>query len=80
MKYVYVLASTSVPDQTYVGMTNDLQRRRTEHNAGKCKYTSKYAPWTCLVALRFANDAKADQFEKYLKSGSGRAFTKRHFL
>ena len=80
MKYVYVLVSTSAPDRTYVGVTRDLPRRLKEHDAGKCKHTRKYAPWTCLVALRFAKDATADRFERYLKAGSGRAFMKRHFL
>ncbi len=80
MKYVYVLASNSTPNQTYVGVTGNIERRLAEHNGGKCRHTSKYIPWTCLVALRFANDAKAGAFERYLKTGSGRAFLKRHFL
>jgi len=80
MKYVYVLASNSAPNQTYVGVTSDIERRLAEHNGGRCRHTSKYIPWTCLVALRFASDAKADAFERYLKTGSGRAFLKRHFL
>jgi hypothetical protein len=29
--------------------------------------------------LRFADDAKAEAFETYLKSGSDHAFAKRHF-
>jgi len=80
MKHVYVLTSQTSPGQSYVGLTGDLQRRLAEHNAGKCRHTRKYAPWRCLVALRFAQDSKADDFEKYLKTGSGRAFLKRHFL
>lgn len=80
MKYVYVLASNSVPNQTYVGVTGDIERRLREHNSGKCRHTRKYRAWECIVALRFADDMKADQFEKYLKSGSGRAFLKRHFI
>jgi len=31
------------------------------------------------LRIRFAEDQKADAFEKYLKSGSGHAFAKRHF-
>ena len=80
MKYVYVLASSSARGRIYVGLTSDIGRRLGEHNAGKCGHTRKYRPWECIVALRFADDAKADEFEKYLKSGSGRAFLKRHFL
>jgi hypothetical protein len=32
-----------------------------------------------VVAIRFENNRKAQAFEKYLKSGSGHAFAKRHF-
>ena len=80
MKYVCVLASKSTRDQTYVGVTRNIERRLREHHGGKCRHTRKYVPWTCIVTMRFAEDAKADQFEQYLKSGSGRAFLKRHFL
>jgi hypothetical protein len=31
------------------------------------------------VAIKFEDDQKALAFEKYLKSGSGRAFANRHF-
>jgi hypothetical protein len=31
------------------------------------------------VAIEFQTEAEAIRFEKYLKSGSGRAFAKRHF-
>ena len=80
MKYVYVLTSQASPGRPYVGVTCDLKRRLSEHDRGKGRHTKKYAPWRCLVAMRFAQGSKADDFEKYLKTGSGRAFLKRHFL
>ena len=79
MKYVYLLESISKPGKHYVGITENLNKRTTEHNAGKSPHTSKYTPWRCVVAVRFVNQAKADAFERYLKSGSGHAFAKRHF-
>jgi putative endonuclease len=36
-------------------------------------------PWTVAVSMEFPNERAAVRFEKYLKSGSGRAFTRRHF-
>jgi hypothetical protein len=39
----------------------------------------RYGPWSLVVSMEFPNMAAAIRFEKYLKSGSGRAFTKRHF-
>ena len=64
MKYVYVLQSQTWPDERYVGVTADVQRRLEEHNARKCRHTRKYAPWSCLVALRFADDSRAEDFER----------------
>jgi len=38
-----------------------------------------YRPWTIAVSIEFPTETQALRFEKYLKSGSGRAFAKRHF-
>ncbi len=79
MKCVYLLQSRRRPDQRYVGITNDLAERLKAHNAGKVRHTSKYAPWNVVVVIQFRDDSRAIAFERYLKSGSGRAFAKRHF-
>jgi len=79
LKYVYLLRSTSHPDEKYIGITRDLQSRMVDHNSGKSPHTSKYKPWNLIVALKFEDDRKALAFEKYLKTGSGRAFANRHF-
>jgi predicted GIY-YIG superfamily endonuclease len=78
MKYVYLLKSISHPSERYIGLTSNLKRRPLEHNAGKSSHTSKFAPWKAVVAVRFEDDGKAEAFERYLKSGSGRAFANRH--
>lgn len=78
MKYVYLLRSVPNPTQRYIGMTDNLKGRLEDHNAGKSSHTSKYKPWKIVVAVRFEDDSKALAFEKYLKSGSGHAFAKRH--
>jgi len=41
---------------------------------------SALRPWQLVAAIEFANEQSALAFEKYLKSGSGRAFAKRHFV
>ena len=79
MKYVYLLRSDSNPNQTYVGSTADFTERLKQHNSGKSPYTERFLPWKPVVVLRFDDDQKAEQFERYLKSGSGHAFAKRHF-
>ena len=79
MNYVYLLQSVSNSNQKYTGITENLEKRVNEHNSGKAGHTSKYRPWQIKVAVRFENDRRAGEFEKYLKSGSGRAFAKKHF-
>lgn len=79
MHYVYLLRSLSDPSQTYVGMTGDLKKRFHEHNCGQSKHTAKYMPWSLESYHAFQDKQKALNFERYLKTGSGKAFTKRHF-
>jgi putative endonuclease len=79
MIYVYILRSLAEPERFYSGITIDLKSRLKEHNAGEVLHTSKYAPWRIKNYFAFEDEKKAYAFEKYLKSGSGRAFIKRHF-
>jgi len=79
MKSVYILQSLGDPARHYTGITDDMDQRLHDHNDGKCPHTSKYTPWKLLANIGFDDDAKARAFERYLKSGSGRAFAKKHF-
>jgi predicted GIY-YIG superfamily endonuclease len=79
MKYVYLIQSISHPHKRYVGITTDLNKRLKEHNGGKSPHTTDFKPWKVVVAIRFADNRRANAFEKYLKSGSGHAFAKRYF-
>ncbi len=79
MKYVYILQSLSAPDRYYVGGTMDLKRRFAEHNRGESVHTSKYLPWKLLTYVAFSGPGRADKFEAYLKTASGRAFAKKRF-
>jgi predicted GIY-YIG superfamily endonuclease len=79
MFYVYLLKSEKEPKQVYVGLTTDLRSRCSDHNEGRSPHTSKYRPWRLVCYHAFANKEQATAFEAYLKSGSGRAFRKRHF-
>jgi len=38
------------------------------------RHTLTNHPWSLVVAMEFSSERDADSFEKYLKSGSGRAF------
>lgn len=80
MYYVYIIQSINNSDQIYVGCTEDLEKRLSNHNSGTTPHTEKYKPWKLVMYLAFENKAKAYAFEEYLKSGSGRAFRNKHFI
>jgi len=42
MKYVYLLQSIAFPNQTYVGLTDDVRARFSAHNKGRSPHTDKY--------------------------------------
>jgi len=79
MKYVYMLQSISHPDRYYVGSTVDLRKRFDAHNRGESLHTKKFLPWRLVGYIALNDHLKADKFEAYLKTASGRNFAKRHF-
>jgi len=79
ISYVYLLRSLEDPTRHYTGCTTDLRGRLKKHNCGDVPHTAKYRPWVMETAISFRDPTKAHAFEKYLKSGSGREFARRHF-
>ncbi len=79
MHYVYIIQSIDNPDRRYTGITVDLKKRLLYHNSSMSKHTAKLKPWRLETYIAFADKIKAQEFERYLKSGSGRSFAKRHF-
>ena len=73
MKCVYILQSLD-SEHFYVGIADDVPARLTKHNAGEVPHTSKYRPRRIKTYVAFSDEKRAFAFEKYLKSGSGRAF------
>ena len=71
---VYIIQSQTDQDQFYTGLTDNIQSRLIDHNSGKSSHTAKYKPWRLVFHCWFDDATKASAFEKYLKSGSGRAF------
>ena len=78
-RFVYVLRSERNPRRHYVGLTSVVGNRVEWHNAGQNEHTARDRPWHVIVTLEFRSAGAAGQFELYLKTGSGRAFAKRHF-
>ena len=77
-RYVYILKNFDNPPRYYTGLTSNPVARIAGHNAGECTHTGKHRPWGFDVVIAFADERRAVAFERYLKSGSGVAFAKRH--
>ena len=73
MYYVYTIKST-VRNYIYVGMTNNVSRRVSEHQKGYEKTTKPYRPFKLLHYEMFENRPVARNREKYLKSAAGKRF------
>lgn len=77
-RIVYILKNADNPPRFYTGVTADLRARLDAHNAGRCSHTAKHRPWAVDVVVKFADEMRALKFERYLKSGSGVEFARRH--
>jgi putative endonuclease len=80
MHYVYLLQSGTDERRHYTGFTHDLRARLARHNAGQKPSTVHGRPRRLVSYFAFVEETKARDFERYLKSGSGRTFASRHFI
>ncbi len=78
MQYVYVLLCAD--GQTYTGCTADLRERIQRHSQGHVPATKTRLPVSLIFYSAFNNKYKAFEFEKYLKTGSGRTFINRRLI
>lgn len=76
-RFVYLLKSETTGER-YYGLTSDIDARLAAHNAGMNKSTARARPWSLVTLIQFSHEAAARKFEAFIKSGSGRAFAKRH--
>jgi putative endonuclease len=79
MHYVYILKSQK-DNSLYIGSTENVKNRLKEHNRGESTYSKTKKPFSLVWFCIFPNKQKALAFEKYLKHGSGHAFTKKHLI
>ncbi|MDQ3075945.1 MAG: GIY-YIG nuclease family protein [bacterium] len=75
---LYVLKSQNF-QKSYVGITDDLERRLSEHNSGKSFYTKRYGPWRVIYTEQCTDVRNARVREKYFKSASGRKALRKIF-
>ena len=67
-------------DSIYTGCTSDFDQRLEMHNKGQVKYTSSRLPFELVTYIVFNDKHRAYKFEKYLKPGSGKAFSNKRFI
>ena len=77
MYFVYTLQSDLNTERYYVGLTTNIDKRLLEHNSGKSIHTNKFRPWQLIRYIAFQSKDRAEKFELYLKTSSGRTFAKR---
>ena len=64
MFYVYCLASIAVPTRRYVGFTEDLRQRLSDHNAGYNPATAGARPWRVKGYVALGDKEAALAFER----------------
>mgnify|MGYP002823464220 CR=1 FL=1 len=75
MFYVYMLKSKSVKPITYVGYTNNLQKRINLHNSGKGAKFTRGRKWTLIYKEKYKSKKEAISREYYIKKN--RSFRKK---
>ena len=78
MWFVYILRCSD--GKFYTGCTADLDDRMKRHLAGDVPATRGRRPMSLVTYVAFSEKRKAFKFEKYLKSGSGRALMNKRLV
>ena len=75
---MYYIYSLKCKNGYYIGCTNNLRNRLDRHRKGQIPNTSIMLPIELEFYFAIREKHLAFKFEKYLKSGSGRAFVNKH--
>jgi len=78
MYYVYILKGSK--GKIYTGYTSNIEERMIRHQKGFVPATKDKLPLELETYVVFKDKYKAYNFEKYLKSGSGRAFLRKRLV
>lgn len=80
MKYFVYILQSQKDKSHYTGMTENVEKRLIEHNAGSGHYSNSKKPFSLIWFCAFNDKKIALAFEKYLKQGSGFAFARKHLI
>ena len=76
--YTYIIESLT-SFHWYIGHSNDIQRRLTEHNSGQNKSTRGKGPWKLIFLKRFDTNLDANRFELKLKKLRNKDFIRNEY-
>ena len=65
--YVYMLKSKSIKSITYVGYTNNLEKRIKLHNSGKGAKFTRGRKWVLIYKEKYKSKKEAISREYYIK-------------
>jgi len=77
---MYYIYSLKCDDGYYIGCTDNIRGRLERHQNGQAPATANRLPVNLEFYFAVNDKYKAFEFEKYLKSGSGRAFINKHLI
>lgn len=78
MYTVYILWSKK-DNRSYVGYTNNIERRLNDHNSGKVKSTKNRTPFVVIHTEQYATKSDAIAKELWYKSSVGRKSMRKLF-
>ena len=73
MSFLYILESEK-SSRYYIGVTNDVQKRLAQHNAGMSKSTRAWRPWRLVHTERYETLGEARRREAQIKSWKNRNY------
>lgn len=76
---IYLIINES-ENKTYIGFTDDIERRIIEHLSGKVRTTKEYGDFKYFVLEEAPGRKQARQRERYWKSCAGRKKIKALFF
>ncbi len=71
--FVYIIFSETL-NRFYVGHSDDVDRRLTEHNTGRSRYTKAGMPWTLKHVEQYETRTAAMNREYEIKSRKSRKY------
>ena len=74
MSYKVYILYTNIYDKYYIGQTNCLSRRLTEHFCKDTIFTGKYDGWNLVYVEEYKSRKESMTREKFLKSQRNKEF------